>query len=71
MKPKWFIDGSVKAYLNPVGRWIYRKLGPMILSLKGVPVKIDNVDNVLLSATTMYFSGIEKVLSRPSALTNT
>jgi hypothetical protein len=33
----------------------------VILNLKGVPVKTDNVDNVLLSATTMYFSGIEKL----------
>ncbi|RWS12211.1 DUF1057 domain containing protein-like protein, partial [Dinothrombium tinctorium] len=61
MKPKWFIDGSVRVYLNPLGRWIYRKLGNTILTLQGVPVKINNIDNVLLSATTMYHSEVHKL----------
>ncbi|RWS27069.1 DUF1057 domain containing protein-like protein [Leptotrombidium deliense] len=61
MKPVWFIDNSVRAYLNPFGRWLYRKLGNKILSAKGVPVKINNIDNVLLSATTMFYSNVEKL----------
>lgn len=61
MKPAWFIDGSVHVYMNPVGRWIYRKIAPIVFKAMNVPVKIENIDNVLLSATTVYHSEVQNL----------
>lgn len=66
MKPAWFIDNSVRMYLNPVGRWIYRHVAPIVFKAMNVPVKPENVDNVLLSATTVFYSEIANL---PSYLT--
>lgn len=68
MKPAWYIDGSVKMYLNPIGRAVYRKVAPIVFKAMGVPVKIENVDNVLLSATAMYFAGIHRLPEHLAAI---
>ena len=61
MKPAWFKCGSVPIYQRKLGRSLYRKLGPTFLTIIGVPVRVDNMDNVMLSATVMRNSRCQRV----------
>lgn len=61
MKPTWFKCGSVRIYQHKIGRYWFRKLGPAFLTIVGVPVKVDNMDNVMLSATVMRNSKCPRV----------
>lgn len=61
MKPTWFKCGSVRIYQHKIGRYWFRKLGPAFLTVVGVPVKVDNMDNVMLSATVMRNSKCTRV----------
>ncbi|RWS00009.1 DUF1057 domain containing protein-like protein [Dinothrombium tinctorium] len=60
MRPASFVDLSVHIYLNPIGRWIYRKIAHKLMPLAGVIVK-STPDNALLAATTMYHADIQKL----------
>uniref|UniRef100_A0A6G1SKN3 Uncharacterized protein n=1 Tax=Aceria tosichella TaxID=561515 RepID=A0A6G1SKN3_9ACAR len=62
MKPTWYKCGSVRVYQHKLGRSIYRKLGPAFLTVVGVPVRVDNMDNVMLSATVMRNSKCQRVV---------
>lgn len=64
MKPTWFKCGSVRIYQHKVGRYWFRKLGPAFLTVIGVPVRVDNMDNVMLSATVMRNSRCQRVVSQ-------
>ncbi|KAG9510577.1 hypothetical protein GZH46_00878, partial [Fragariocoptes setiger] len=61
MKPTWFKCGSVKFYQNKFGRAVFRLCGPQFLRIVGAPVKVDNMDNVMLSATVMKHSRCKRV----------
>lgn len=62
MKPTWWKCGSVHIYQHKIGRYWFRKLGPACLTVIGVPVRVDNMDNVMLSATVMRNSKCHRVL---------
>lgn len=62
MKPTWFKCGSVHIYQHKLGRSLFRKFGPAFLTVVGVPVKVDNMDNVMLSATVMRNSRCQRVI---------
>lgn len=64
MKPVWFKCGSVNVYQHKLGRSLFRKLGPAFLTVIGVPVKVDNMDNVMLSATVMRNSRCQRVVKQ-------
>jgi len=62
MRPTWFTEGSVKVYQNKLGRTIFKTFGTTFLNItKTVTVKADNMHNVMLSATTMRYSGFRQV----------
>lgn len=56
MRPKIVTSVFVRVYQNTLGRGIVRTFGTTVLSITGCPVRPDNMDNVLLSATTMVYS---------------
>lgn len=62
MKPTWFKCGSVHIYQHKLGRSLFRKFGPAFLTVVGVPVRVDNMDNVMLSATVMRNSKCQRVV---------
>lgn len=64
MKPTWFKCGSVRIYQHKLGRSLFRKLGPAFLTVVGVPVRVDNMDNVMLSATVMRNSRCQRVVEQ-------
>lgn len=64
MKPTWFKCGSVHVYQHKLGRSLFRKLGPAFLTVVGVPVRVDNMDNVMLSATVMRNSKCQRVVKQ-------
>lgn len=64
MKPTWFKCGSVRIYQHKLGRSLFRKLGPAFLTVIGVPVRVDNMDNVMLSATVMRNSRCQRVVQQ-------
>lgn len=64
MKPTWFKCGSVRVYQHKLGRSLFRKLGPAFLTVVGVPVRVDNMDNVMLSATVMRNSRCQRVVQQ-------
>lgn len=64
MKPTWFKCGSVHVYQHKLGRSIFRKFGPAFLTVIGVPVHVDNMDNVMLSATVMRNSKCQRVVKQ-------
>lgn len=64
MKPAWFKCGSVRVYQHKLGRSLFRKLGPAFLTVVGVPVRVDNMDNVMLSATVMRNSKCQRVVKQ-------
>jgi len=64
MKPTWFKCGSVRVYQHKLGRSLFRKLGPSFLTVIGVPVRVDNMDNVMLSATVMRNSRCQRVVNQ-------
>lgn len=61
MKPEWFISNLTRATLTPFGRWLFSVLGKPIISAKGVAVKTDDIDNVVLAANTMYLARSHRV----------
>lgn len=63
MKPEWFISNCVRLTLTPWGRWLFNKVGPPVLSMKGVAVKLDSLDNVVLAANTMHLARVHRVSS--------
>lgn len=66
MKPKIVTSVFVRVYQNKLGRFIVKTFGTTVLSVTGCPVRPDNMDNVILSATTMVYSRFKQV--RPVAL---
>lgn len=64
MKPTWFKCGSVHIYQHKLGRSLFRKFGPAFLTVVGVPVHVDNMDNVMLSATVMRNSKCQRVVKQ-------
>lgn len=64
MKPTWFKCGSVHIYQHKLGRSLFRKFGPAFLTVIGVPVHVDNMDNVMLSATVMRNSKCQRVVKQ-------
>lgn len=64
MKPTWFKCGSCRIYQHKLGRSLFRKLGPAFLTIIGVPVRVDNMDNVMLSATVMRNSKCHRVVKQ-------
>lgn len=64
MKPTWFKCGSVRIYQHKLGRSLFGKLGPAFLTVVGVPVRVDNMDNVMLSATVMRNSRCHRVMDQ-------
>lgn len=62
MRPTWFTEGGVKVYQNKLGRIIFQTFGTAFLNItKTVTVKADNMNNVILSACTMRYSGFKQV----------
>lgn len=64
MKPTWFKCGSVRIYQNKLGRSIFQKFGSGFLTIVGVPVRVDNMDHVMLSATVMRNSECQRVVQQ-------
>ena len=56
MRPKMLTSVFVRVYQKQLGRAIMRLLGTTVLTITGCPVRPDNMDNVILSATTMVYS---------------
>lgn len=56
MRPKIVTSVFVRVYQNRLGRGLCRTFGTTVLSITGCPVRPDNMDNVILSATTMVYS---------------
>lgn len=63
MRPKIVTSVAVRVYRNRLGRGICRTFGTTVLSITGCPVRPDNMDNVILSATTMVYSKFRHVSS--------
>ena len=63
MEPAWFVDSCVKMNLNPYGHQFFKLAGKLIFKLKNIAVKVEDVTHPILSATTMFFADIKKVLS--------
>lgn len=61
MRPKIVTSVAVRVYRNRLGRGICRTFGTTVLSITGCPVRPDNMDNVILSATTMVYSKFRHV----------
>ena len=61
MKPKIVTSVFVRVYQNKLGRLIVRTFGRPVLSVTGCPVRPDNMDRVILSATTMVYSRFHQV----------
>lgn len=61
MKPKIVTAVFVRVYQNKLGRTLMRTFGTTVLSVTGCPVRPDNMDNVILSATTMVYSRFHQV----------
>lgn len=61
MKPKIITSVFVRLYRNQICRTIVRTFGTSVLNVTGCPVRPDNMDNVILSATTMVYSQFKKV----------
>lgn len=64
MRPKIVTSVAVRVYRNRLGRGICRTFGTTVLSITGCPVRPDNMDNVILSATTMVYSKFRNVSIR-------
>ena len=63
MRPTWYTEGSVKVYQNKWGRTLFQTFGTAFLNItKTVTVKADNMNNVILSASTMRYSGFKQVI---------
>lgn len=62
MKPAWFKCGSVRIYQNKFGRAFFQKFGSEFLTIVGVPVRVNNMDHVMLSATVMRNSECQRVV---------
>lgn len=61
MRPKMLTSVFVRVYQKQLGRALMRLLGTTVLSITGCPVRPDNMDNVILSATTMVYSKFRHV----------
>lgn len=61
MKPTWFTCGSVRFYHKKAGRTLFKVFGPQFLKMVGAPVKVDDMDDVMLSATVMKNSHCRRV----------
>lgn len=68
MRPKIVTSVAVRVYRNRLGRGIVRTFGTTVLSITGCPVRPDNMDNVILSATTMVYSKFRHVSILPALL---
>ncbi|RWS04959.1 DUF1057 domain containing protein-like protein [Dinothrombium tinctorium] len=68
LKPKIFFDNAVRIYRNKYGRVLYRTFGPTVLSITGCVVKHNNMDNVILSATTMIHANPKTLSKRLEAM---
>jgi hypothetical protein len=67
MRPKIVTSVAVRVYRNRLGRVIVRTFGTTVLSITGCPVRPDNMDNVILSATTMVYSKFRHVSTFPDS----
>ena len=56
MRPKIVTSVFVRVYQNKLGRQVCRTFGTKVLSITGCPVRPDDMDTVILSATTMVYS---------------
>lgn len=61
MKPEWFISNLTRMTLTPFGRWLFSAIGKPIIASKGVAVNVDDIDNVVLAANTMYLARSHRV----------
>ena len=61
MRPKIVTSVFVRVYQNKFGRQICRTFGTKVLSITGCPVRPDDMDAVILSATTMVYSKFRHV----------
>lgn len=61
MRPKIVTSVFVRVYQNKLGRQVCRTFGTKVLSITGCPVRPDNMDTVILSATTMVYSKFRKL----------
>ncbi|CAG2180840.1 unnamed protein product, partial [Oppiella nova] len=61
----WYTEGGVKVYQNKWGRTLFQIFGTAFLNLtKTVTVKADNMNNVILSASTMRYSKFKQLEER-------
>jgi len=56
MRPMWMTDGSVRVYQNKFGRFVFKVFGTTFLAIVGAPVRVDNMNSIMLSLTTMVYS---------------
>ncbi|CAG2113591.1 unnamed protein product [Medioppia subpectinata] len=62
MRPVWYTEGGVKVYQNKWGRTLFQIFGTAFLNItKTVTVKADNMNNVILSASTMRYSRFKQL----------
>lgn len=64
MKPAWFIENAVKAYKEiKLVRAVFKTFGTGFLNVtKVIALRPDNMNNVILSGTTMTYSGFKNVI---------
>lgn len=63
MKPEWFVSNMVRLNLTPFGRWLVNLFGQKVIASKGVAVKVDNIDNIMLASTTMFLAKVHRLKS--------
>ncbi|RWS26338.1 DUF1057 domain containing protein-like protein [Leptotrombidium deliense] len=68
MRPKIVTSPVVRVYQNKYGRFLVRKFGSHVLSVTGCAVKHNNMDNVILSATTMVYSRFKTLSKKLEAM---
>lgn len=64
MKPSLFVDGTVRMILNRLGRTLFRLFRPLLFKMINDQVNVtpDDMDQMMLTAMTMYYSGFKNVI---------
>lgn len=64
MKPSLLADRTVRMILNRLGRTLFRLLGPLLFKMINGQVNVtpDDMDQIMLTAMTMYYSGFKNVI---------
>lgn len=61
-EPRWFFEMVKELFITKKGRKIVRTALPPFVKLFRFPITYDDIDSVILTGMTIYFSEMEKVI---------